>query len=76
MESTWEHIDERKLRRTAKVIHGQTAEYLLIDLTLEGVTIFYREVPYRFTRAVESLIPVITRDVEQFITAQSGSRLA
>jgi hypothetical protein len=34
------------------------------------VTIFYRNRPYRFTRAIEALIPVITSDVEQFITAQ------
>jgi hypothetical protein len=71
IDPTWEHLDERKLRRTAKVILRETAEHLSLDLTIEGVTIFYRNRPYRFTRAIEALIPVITSDVEQFITAQS-----
>jgi hypothetical protein len=71
IDPTWEHLDERKLRRTAKVILGETAQHLPLDLTIEGVTIFYRNRPYRFTRAIEALIPVITSDVEQFITAQS-----
>src|SRR5947209_19045164 len=67
----WEHLDERKLRRTAKVILPETTQQLALDLTIEGVTIFYRNRPYRFTRAIEALIPVITSDIEQFITAQS-----
>jgi hypothetical protein len=66
----WEHLGERKLRRTAKVIFQETGGHLHLDLTIEGVTIFYRNVPYRFTRAIEALIPVITSDIEQFITAQ------
>ena len=70
IDPTWEHLDERKLRRTAKVILRETAQQLPLDLTIEGVTIFYRNRPYRFTRAIEALIPVITSDVEQFITAQ------
>jgi hypothetical protein len=68
---TWEHLDDRKLRRTAKVIFRGTGEFLPLDLTVEGVTISYCDRSYRFTRAIETLIPVITSDVEQFITAQS-----
>jgi hypothetical protein len=71
IDPTWEHLDERKLRRTAKVILRETAQHLPLDLTIEGVTIFYRNRPYRFTRAIEALIPVLNSDIEQFITAQS-----
>ena len=71
IDPTWEHLDERKLRRTAKVILRETAQHLPLDLTIEGVTIFYRNRPYRFTRAIEELIPVLNSDIEQFITAQS-----
>ena len=71
IDPTWEHLDERKLRRTAKVILRETAEHLSLDLTIEGVTILYRNRPYRFTRAIEALIPVLNSDIEQFITAQS-----
>jgi hypothetical protein len=42
IDPTWQHIDERKLRRTAKVILWETAEHLSLDLTIEGVTILYR----------------------------------
>jgi hypothetical protein len=71
VDPTWEHLGEQKLHRTAKVIFRGTAEYLPLDFTIEGVTIFYRNRPYRFTSEIETLIPVITSDVEQFITAQS-----
>jgi len=70
VDPTWEHLDERKLRRSAKVVSGETADYLPLDLIVEGLTIFYRNRSYRFTRSIEELIPVITSDVEQFITAQ------
>jgi hypothetical protein len=32
----------------------ETAQHLPLDLTIEGVTIFYRNRPYRFTRAIDS----------------------
>jgi hypothetical protein len=44
---------------------------LLLDFTIEGVTVSYRNTPYRFTRGIEALVAVITSDVEDFITAQS-----
>ena len=53
----WQHLDDRKLRRGAQVIFMESA--LPLDLTIEGVTIFYRNTPYRFTRAVDALIPVM-----------------
>jgi hypothetical protein len=71
IDPTCEHLDERKLRRTAKVILRETAQHLPLDLTIEGVTIFYRNRPYRFTRAIEELIPLLNSDIEQFITGQS-----
>jgi hypothetical protein len=68
---TWEHVGEQKLRRAARVIFGRAAEFLPLYFTIERVTIFYRDRHYRFTSGIEALIPVITSDVEQFITAQS-----
>jgi hypothetical protein len=50
----------------------ETAQHLPLDLTIEGVTIFYRNRPYRFTRAIEALVPVLNSDIEQFITAQNA----
>jgi len=69
----WEQLGEQKLRRAAKVIFRETAEYLLLDFTIERVTIFYRGMRYRFTSGIKTLIPVITSDVEQFITAQQAA---
>jgi hypothetical protein len=71
---TWRHLGEEQLRRTARVISRDTAVELPLDFTIERVTIFYRNRPYRFTSGIEALIPVLTSDVEQFITAQSRGR--
>jgi hypothetical protein len=71
---TWRHLGEEQLRRTARVISRDTAVELPLDFTIERVTIFYRNRPYRFTSGIEALIPVLTSDVEQFITALSRGR--
>jgi hypothetical protein len=71
VDPSWEHLGDRKLRRVANVLFKGSAQHLRLDFTIEGVTIFYRNRPYRFTSGIETLIPVITSDVEQFITAQS-----
>jgi hypothetical protein len=68
---TWEHLGEEKVRRMARVVSKERAQHLLLDFTIQGVTIFYRNRSYRFSRGIEALIPIITSDVEQFITAQS-----
>ena len=39
----WEQLGEQKLRRAAKVIFRETAEYLPLDFTIEGITIFYHD---------------------------------
>jgi hypothetical protein len=71
IDPTWEHLGDQRLRRSARLIFGTSAQHLLLDLTIEGVTVFYRNTAYRFTRGIEALIAVITSDVEEFITAQS-----
>ncbi len=71
IDPAWEHLGERKLHRVGKVLIGQSGQPLLLDFTVEGATIFYCNRAYRFTGGVEALIPVITSDVEQFITAQT-----
>jgi hypothetical protein len=70
IDPTWEHLGDQRLRRSARLIFEASAQHLL-DLTIEGVTVSYRNTPYRFTRGIEALIAVITSDVEEFITAQS-----
>jgi hypothetical protein len=71
IDPTWEHLGDQRLRRSARLIFGASAQHLLLDLTIEGVTVSYRNTPYRFARGIEALIAVITSDVEEFITAQS-----
>jgi hypothetical protein len=73
VDTTWEHIGDQKLRRMARVRFKESVE-MPLDFTVEGATIIYRKKTYRFTRAVEELIPAITSDVEQFITAQRRTR--
>jgi len=71
VDTAWEHLGDQKLRRMGRVRLKESGENLPLDFTIEGATIIYRKRSYRFTRAVEELIPAITSDVEQFITAQS-----
>jgi hypothetical protein len=64
----WEHLNDYKLRRIIKVLSSDSAEEFLVDLTVQGVSIFYHDKPYRFSIGIRALIGAITSDVEQFLT--------
>ena len=64
IDTTWEHLGERRLRRVAKVIAPDPLHRLPLDFTIHGVTIFYR----RFASGTEALIMAITADIERFLT--------
>jgi len=68
IDTTWEHLGDRRVRRVAKVISSNPPQQLPLDFTIEGVSIFYRNKAYRFTGGIGALIPAITADVEQFLT--------
>jgi hypothetical protein len=67
IDTTWEHLGDRRLRRVAKIIPSNPPQ-LPLDFTIQGVSIFYRNKAYRFTGGIEPLIQAITADVEQFLT--------
>jgi hypothetical protein len=64
----WEHLNDYKLRRLIKVFSPDPAEEFLLNLTIQGVSIFYHDKPYRFSIGIRTLIGAITSDVEQFLT--------
>jgi hypothetical protein len=64
----WEHLNDYKLRRVVRIFSSDPAEEFLVDLTIQGVSIFYHDKPYRFSIGIRSLIDAITSDVEQFLT--------
>jgi hypothetical protein len=68
IDTIWQHLGERRLRRVAKVISSGSVRRLPLDFTIHGVSIFYRDKVYRFASGVERLILAITADVEQFLT--------
>jgi hypothetical protein len=68
IDATWEHLGDQRLRRVAKLTSTKSAQKLALDLTIQGVSIFYREKPYRFSGGIAALIAAITTDVEQFLT--------
>jgi hypothetical protein len=70
IDTTWQHLGDRRLHRVAKVISSNPLQRLSLDFTIQGVSIFYRNRRYSFPSGIEALIPVITSDVEQFITAK------
>jgi hypothetical protein len=68
IDTTWEQLSDRRLRRVAKVISSNSQQHLPLDFTIQGVSIFYRNKVYRFTGGIRALIPAISTDVEQFLT--------
>jgi len=68
IDTTWQHLGDRRLGRVAKVTSSNPLQRLSLDFTIQGVSIFYRNRRYSFPSGIEALIPVITSDVEQFIT--------
>jgi hypothetical protein len=67
IDTMWEHLGDRTLRRVATVISHNPTQQLHLDFTIQGVSIFYRNKAYRFTGGIEALIPAITVDLEQFL---------
>ena len=69
IDNIWEHLGDQRLRRVAKVICSASAQQLPLDLTIQGASVFYRNESYRFP-GIKALLPVITCEVEQFLTSQ------
>jgi hypothetical protein len=63
----WEHLVDQRLRRVATVTSTDPWQQLRLDFTIQGVSIMYRDKPYRLSREIEALILVITGEVERFL---------
>ena len=68
IDTTWEHLGERRLRRVAKIISSNPPQELPLDFTINAASIFYRDKVYRLATGIEALIHAITADVERFLT--------
>jgi hypothetical protein len=68
IDTTWQHLGERRLRRVANVISSTPLRRLRLDFTIHGVGIFYCDKVYQFATGIEALILAITADVERFLT--------
>jgi len=68
IDTTWEHLGERRLRRVAKVISPDSLHRLPLDFTISAASIFYRDKVYRLATGIEALILAITADIERFLT--------
>jgi hypothetical protein len=67
IEAMWEHLVDQRLRRVATVTSTDPWHQLRLDFTIQGVSIMYRDKPYRLSREIEALILVITGEVERFL---------
>src|SRR5436190_14309915 len=56
----WEHIDDQKLRRVAKVNSTQPVQQLLLDFIIQGASISYRDRSYQLSHNTEALMRVIS----------------
>jgi hypothetical protein len=68
IDTTWQHLGERRLRRVAKVIFSNPPQELPLDFTISAASIFYCDKVYRLATGIEALIMAITADVERFLT--------
>jgi len=68
IDTTWEHLGERRLRRAATVISPDSLHRLPLDFTIHAASIFYCDKVYRLATGTEALILAITADVERFLT--------
>jgi len=68
IDTTWEHLGERRLRRVAEVISPDSLHRLPLDFTISAASIFYRDKVYRLATGIEALILAITADIERFLT--------
>ena len=67
IEAMWEHVADQRLRRVATVTSTAPWQQLRLEFTIQGVSILYRDKPYRLSREIEALILVITGEVERFL---------
>jgi hypothetical protein len=68
IDTTWEHLGERRLRRVAKIISSDSLHRLPLDFTINAASILYCDKVYRLATGIEALILAITADVERFLT--------
>jgi hypothetical protein len=68
IDTTWEHLGDRRLRRVAEIISPDSLHRLPLDFTINAASIFYRDKVYRLATGIEALIMAITADVERFLT--------
>ena len=69
IDTTWEHLGERRLRRVGKIISSNPPQELALDFTINAASIVYREKVYRLATGIEALILAITADVERFLAS-------
>ena len=68
IDAVWQHLGDRRLGRAAKVTSSDPNRQHSLDFTIQGVSILFRDRSYSFSYGIRSLIRVITREVEQFLT--------
>ena len=67
IEANREHLADQRLRRVVTLTSTEPWQQLSFDFTIDGASILYRDRPYRFSRGIETLIHVITSEVEEFL---------
>ena len=67
IEANWEHLADQRLRRVVTVTSTEPRKQLPLIFTIDGASILYRDMPYRFSRGIETLVLVITSEVEEFL---------
>jgi hypothetical protein len=73
IDTTWQHLADRRLRLVATVVSSNPVQRLPLDFTIHGVSIIYHDKVFQFDRGIAALILTITDEVEQFLTPHRKS---
>jgi hypothetical protein len=69
IDTAWEHLGERRLRRVARIISSDPPRQLRLEFTIQGICILYHDRAYpQLSGGIKALLPVVTADVEQFLS--------
>jgi hypothetical protein len=73
IDTTWQHLADRRLRLVATVVSSNPPQRLPLDFTIHGVSIIFHDKVFRFDSGIAALILAITAEVEQFLAPHRKS---
>jgi len=69
IDAGWQHLDDRRLGRAAKVTSSDPNRQHSLDFTIQGMSILFRDRPYSFSNGIKALMRAITQTQNVLLSA-------